>query len=66
MDTVMNETEQVATLRAQIAHTLWRTEKLRIMGLDESYLESYTLGESLQSQLHRALAEPGSLTSKGS
>jgi hypothetical protein len=53
----MSESEKISTLRAQIAHTLWHTEKLRLLGLDESYLDSYFLGESLQWQLGLALAE---------
>lgn len=47
----MSDSDQVLKLRTQIAQTDWHTEKLRLLGFDDSYLDSYFLGESLRSQL---------------
>jgi hypothetical protein len=61
----MADSTNVSALRARIAETLWHTEKLRLLGLDESYLESYFLGESLNAQLDHAMAQQGSSTIEG-
>jgi hypothetical protein len=54
----MTHSEKIATLRMQIAQTEWHTEKLRLLGLDDSYVDSYFLCESLRSQLHETLVGP--------
>jgi hypothetical protein len=59
----LTHSEKIATLRAQVARTEWHTEKLQLLGLEESYLDSYFLGESLRSQLHEALVGAGQSTS---
>jgi hypothetical protein len=55
----MSDSDQVSKLRTQIAQTDWHTEKLRLLGFDDSYLDSYFLGESLRSQLETVLERQG-------
>jgi hypothetical protein len=57
-EAAMPDSGRVAKLRAQVAQNEWHTEKLRLLGLQDSYLESYFLGEALQSQLDEALKRP--------
>jgi hypothetical protein len=61
----MTHSQKIATLRTQIAQTEWHTERLELLGFNESYLDSHFLCESLRSQLQDALVRPSRLTKEG-
>jgi hypothetical protein len=58
--------DKIAKLRTQLAQNQWHTEKLRLLGFEESYRESRLLGESLSSQLDEALKSSGDAPRSGS